>query len=92
MDPTSAINLRHQRNRRLSDADLSHLLEESIATSKHQTDAQGRLKSDLVNFIKQEEQLISFNSSSPRFQNQASHLIRIMPGRDSISGVSFRVR
>lgn len=30
--------------------------------------------------MKQEEQLISFNSAVPRFQSNASHQIRLLPG------------
>jgi len=42
--------------------------------------------------MKQEDQLISFNSSSPRFRDEATHQIRVLPGKDSISGINFRLK
>ena len=36
-------------------------------------DNEKRFKEDLRKFMKQDEQLIVFNSSSPRFQDPATH-------------------
>ena len=36
--------------------------------------------------------MIVFNSSSPRFQDQATHQIRVLPGKDPVSGINFRVK
>ena len=42
--------------------------------------------------IKQDDQMIVFNSSSPRFQDTATHQIRVLPGKDPVSGINFRVK
>lgn len=36
--------------------------------------------------------MISFNSSSPRFKGEATHQIRVLAGKDSISGINFRLK
>jgi len=38
----------------------------------------------------QEEHLVSFSSSSPRFK--AQNQVRVLPGRDSISGINFKLK
>ena len=40
----------------------------------------------------QEDQMVVFNSSSPRFAENATHQIRVLPGKDSVSGINFRVK
>lgn len=42
--------------------------------------------------MKQEDQMIVFNSSAPRFNDEATHQIRVLPGKDSVSGINFRVK
>lgn len=36
--------------------------------------------------------MVVFNSSSPRFQDEATHQIRVVPGKDSVTGINFRVK
>jgi hypothetical protein len=36
--------------------------------------------------------MIAFNGSSPRFASDKTHQVRLIPGKDSISGVNFRMR
>ena len=64
----------------------------SIFESQLRLENEKRFKEDLKKFMKQDEQLIVFNSSSPRFQDPATHQIRVLPGKDSISGINFRVK
>jgi hypothetical protein len=66
--------------------------EYNIYSNQLKQDHEKIFKKALKTYIKQEEQLISFNSSSPRFQNTQSHQVRLLPGKDSISGVNFRMR
>lgn len=64
----------------------------SIFESQLKMENEKRFKDELKKFMKQDEQLIVFNSSSPRFQDPATHQIRVLPGKDSISGINFRVK
>ena len=36
--------------------------------------------------------MISFNSSSPRFEEKEITQIRVYPGKDKVSGINFRVK
>ena len=58
-------------------------LEASILESRDQIQHNNKVKQDLRNFMKQEEQLISFSSAVPRFQSIASHQIRVLPASDA---------
>jgi len=51
-----------------------------------------RFKEQMQRLIKQDDQMIVFNSSAPRFQDTATHQIRVLPGKDSITGINFRVK
>ena len=54
-----------------------------------------KLRGDLISFMKQEDQMISFNSSAPRFKSFASHHIRVFPavdGKLNMAPVDFKVR
>ena len=42
--------------------------------------------------MRQEDHLVVFNSSSPRFEEKATHQIRVVPGKDTITGINFRVK
>lgn len=45
--------------------------------------------------MKQEDQMISFNSSAPRFKSLMSHHIRVFPAGDgklNMASVEFKVR
>jgi hypothetical protein len=53
--------------KKLSPSESSAMLEQGIYTSKDQIQRSKKLKDDLKQFMKQEEQLISFNSAVPRF-------------------------
>ena len=45
----------------------------SIFESQLKLENEKRFRDDLKKFMKQDEQLIVFNSSSPRFQDPATH-------------------
>lgn len=92
LDPLNVLNHLNQPQLKISDQEYSHNLEYSVRANEQRKDLKNKLRHDLENFIKQEEQMISFNSSSPRFQSQASHLIRVMPGIDTMNGVSLKLR
>lgn len=49
-------------------------------------------KEQMKHIMRQEDQMVVFNSSSPRFQDTATHQIRVLPGKDSIAGINFRVK
>ena len=51
-----------------------------------------KFKDQMKRIIKQDDQMIVFNSSSPRFQDTATHQIRVLPGKDPVSGINFRVK
>jgi hypothetical protein len=58
---------------KMSPSDQSARLEFSIFQSKDKLARNLKLKEELRQFMKQEEQLISFNSAVPRFVSNASH-------------------
>lgn len=64
----------------------------NIFKSQQNNDTISKVKEELIRFMKQEDQLISFNSSSPRFKGEATHQIRVLAGKDSISGINFRLK
>lgn len=42
--------------------------------------------------MKQEDNQISFNSSSPRFRDNQTHQIRVLQGKDNFEGINFRLK
>lgn len=77
---------------KLSPANLTVNADYSIFKSQQNNETLSKVKDELIRFIKQEDQLISFNSSSPRFKGEATHQIRVLAGKDSISGINFRLK
>ena len=84
------------RERDMSSNDISKLTanaEMSIFESQMMLDTEKRIKEDLKKYIKQDEQMVVFNSSAPRFQEEATHQIRVVSGvMDSMAGINFRMK
>ena len=47
---------------------------------------QCKLRDDLKSYMKQEEQLIGFNSVVPRFKNQTTHAVKVLPMLGGVGG------
>lgn len=80
---------------KMSHVDSSANLESSILLNQQKLSHDAKLKEDLISFMKQEDQMISFNSSAPRFKSYASHHIRVFPavdGKLNMAPVDFKVR
>ena len=73
-------------------AGMTSNAEYSIMQSQLMIEQEKRFKEQMQRVIKQDDHMIVFNSSSPRFQDQATHQIRVLPGKDSVSGINFRVK
>lgn len=71
---------------------LTSNAEYSIMQSQQLIENEKRFKEQMQRLIKQDDQMIVFNSSAPRFQDTATHQIRVLPGKDSITGINFRVK
>ena len=95
IDPDNPSQHRAFLPGKVTQVDSSANLESSILLSQQKLSHDAKLKEDLISFMKQEDQMISFNSSAPRFKSFASHHIRVFPavdGKLNMAPVDFKVR
>ena len=52
----------------------------SIFESQMMLETEKNIREDLKKFMRQDEQMVVFNSSAPRFQEEATHQIRVISG------------
>ena len=87
-----------QRSQQMTGVDRNNIkamtsnAEFNIMQNQKLLDNERKFKEQMQRVIRQDDQMIVFNSSSPRFQDEATHQIRVLPGKDSVSGVNFRVK
>ena len=70
---------------------VSHA-EYNIMNSQHILAHESKFRDQMKQLMRQEDHMVVFNSSSPRFQDEATHQIRVVPGKDSVTGINFRVK
>ena len=65
----------------------------SIYESQINLETEKQIREDLKKYMRQDEQMVVFNSSAPRFQEEATHQIRVVSGgHDSMAGINFRLK
>jgi len=95
-EPVSYLQRSQQVNNNAKDRNNMQLMtsnaEYNIMQSQSMLQNEKNFKAQMQQMMKQEDQMIVFNSSAPRFNDEATHQIRVLPGKDSVSGINFRVK